>query len=252
MSIRPRQPALHILGLPIAALVLGALAVGSATAHTGAPSGITITPTGPLSIKASGTWHWSGIAGASVLSYVGFAIDWGDTASGNDIGTYHIGDGTPATNVVMQPTTPAQGSDGTFGPVSHTYALPGTYKACAIIYDLGPAKPFSTSGYHSLQAGGAGHNTDNSVDHGSQTPALCATFTLTGPSQTPVQSVPPTATPFESFQGETTRPTATPPSTSTAAPGPTQDTGFPVVLTLLIAGAMFATISYSRMARTRP
>ena len=222
------------VAFPVLAVGLAVSMVGTVTAHTGSANAITVTPTGGRSIDASGTWHWGGLGSATTLSYVGFAIDWGDVTTGNAVGTYHIGDGTPATNVVMQPTSPAQGSDGSWGPVSHTYAKAGTYTVCVIIYDLGPTKPFATTGYHSTQAGGTNHNVDNSVDHGSATPAKCATFAVADPTPTPTATPTPTptptaatssgptptptptATPFQSFEGATSVPTSTPPPTSTS------------------------------------
>src|SRR5664279_2870879 len=169
------------------------MAVGTAAAHTGTPNAMTVVPSGPLTISASGTWVWGGVASASTQSYVGFAIDWGDTTTGNAIGAYHIGDGTAGTNVIMQPTSPDRGSSGSWGSVSHTYAMPGTYKACVIIYDLGPTKPFTTTGYHSLQAGGLNHNIDNSVDHNLQVPTMCGRVDLTAPSASPSAVATPTA-----------------------------------------------------------
>jgi hypothetical protein len=252
------------LGVPLLAIGMVAMAVGTVAAHTGAPKTIVISHTGARSIDASGTWHWGGLASASMLSYVGYAIDWGDVSTGNDVGTHHIGDGTPATNLVLQPTSPAQGSDGSWGPVSHTYAKAGTYTVCVIIYDLGKTKPFATTGYHSLQAGGVGHNTDNSVDKGSAVPADCATFAVTdpspsaipsaspvqsfasaAPSASPVQSVggatsDPTNTPFETVAGETAAgQSATPPPTSTGRDAPGNNS---TPIAALLIGLAFATI----------
>jgi hypothetical protein len=246
------------LGISAVATLLVGLVVGTASAHTGTPSAITVTPTGGHSVSASGTWQWSAVAKASTPSYVGFAIDWGDITSGNAVGTYHIGDGTTATNIVMQPTTPATGSAGTFGPVSHTYALAGKYTVCVIIYDLGTTKPFATTGYHSTQAGGTNHNTDNSVDHHQQTPSFCGVVTIVDPSQSvPVVTASPTAvvtsspvgvpssspvasavvtpTPFQSFEGETSGPGITPPPTSTSDPQQPQQ-GLPLLLVMLMLG----------------
>jgi hypothetical protein len=236
-------------------------------AHTGSPGTITVTKTGPLAISASGTWSWPAMASAGTLSYVGYAIDWGDVTSGNAIGTFHIGDGTPATNVILQPTTPAQGSSGTWGAVSHTYAKAGTYNVCVIIYDLGPTKPIATTGYHSLQAGGTGHNTDNSVDHHQQVPSLCAVFDAAAATPTPGQTVagvtsPPTAgptgagatsrpTPFQSFEGATAVPTSTPPPTAAAGQPDTTDSGTPLLAVALFIGALFGSILTYKMARLR-
>jgi hypothetical protein len=249
---------------------MAVLAVGTATAHTGSSNAITVIPTGPLTISASGTWVWGGMASASTMSYVGFAIDWGDTAAGNDIGTYHVGDGTPATNWIMQPTTPAQGSSGAWGAVSHAYAKPGTYTACVIIYDLGLSKPFATTGYHSLQAGGVNHNVDNSVDKGLATPAKCATFNVAAPPTTAPTTPPttpptdppsagpsaaptvaPTATAFESFLGATSNPTATPPVTATASVPSGPDQGLPLMLFALLIGSLSTSGFVLKVAKAR-
>jgi hypothetical protein len=241
MSPRParRRPSRRVvgwLGIGLVSVSLAMVAVGSAAAHTGTGNGIVVTPAG-LSVSASGTWTWGSQASASKLSYVGFAIDWGDTSSGNDVGTHHIGDGTAATNVVMQPTTPAQGTSGTWGPISHTYAQAGTYTICAIIYDLGTSKPFLASGYHGLTAGGPTRNTDNSVDKGNAVPAICGQFVVTGPSPSAVTTVAPSASttvgPTSSVLGVTSPPTAT------ATPLPAPDQGLPLIplAFLLTSGA---------------
>jgi hypothetical protein len=245
MSSRPSRRGVQRLGVGLIAVSLALTAVGTVMAHTGSPSAITVTPTSGQSIQASGTWSWPAMATAGHLSYIGFAIDWGDVTSGNALGTFHIGDGTPATNVIMQPTSPAQGASGSWGPVSHTYAAPGIYTVCVIIYDLGLTKPFTTTGYHSLQAGGTNHNTDNSVDHGSQVPTMCGRVDLTAPSPSPTAVSSPTALPtptsFESFQGATSDPTASPPPTNAASSPSAPDPGTPALpLALLIASSLAA------------
>ncbi len=251
------------------------MAVGTATAHTGSSNSIIVMPTGPLTVSASGTWVWGGIPAEGAKYFVGFAIDWGDTATGNAVGTYHIGDGTAATNVIMQPTSPAKGPSGSWGSVSHTYAKAGMYTACVIIYDIGPTMPFATTGYHSLQAGGLGHNIDNSVDKGLRVPAKCATFTLTAPPTTPPTTPPvasseptvaptptpfesflgatsqPTTTPFESFLGATSQPTTTPPPTSTTSTPSGPDQGLPMLLFTLLFGSMLASVFVFKTAKVR-
>ncbi len=253
------------LALPVLAAGLAVSIVGTAAAHTGSGTAIAVTPTGGTSISVSGSWHWGGISTATVPSYVGYAVDWGDVTSGNDVGAYHIGDGTAATNVVMQPTTPATGGDGTWGPVSHTYAQAGTYTACVIIYDLGTNPSFATTGYHSTQAGGTNHNTDNSVDKGSATPAVCATFSVVGPSpsvtalpSTPPSGAPsasavPTATPFQSALGATSDPgsSSTPPPTATLGTPVQGDGGSPLLLLLILVMAMFGSVLVYGTSRVR-
>ena len=239
MASRPSRRVVQRLGIGLTAISLAVMLVGTVTAGSGNPNTIGVSPSGALTVQASGTWSWAEMATNSKLSYTGFAIDWGDVTSGNALGIYHIGDGTPATNVVLQPTSPAQGTSGLWGPVSHTYAAPGIYTVCVIIYDLGLTKPFTTTGYHSLQAGGTGHNTDNSVDHGLQVPAMCGRVDLTAPSASPTAVATPTS--FESFQGATSDPSTSPPPTDAAGSPSAPDPGAPALpLALLIASSLAA------------
>jgi hypothetical protein len=229
------------LGVPLVAISLVLMAAGVVSAGAGDPTSISVTPTGPLAVSASGNWAWAEMATASTLSYAGYAIDWGDVTSGNAVGTYHIGDGTAATNVVMQPTTPAQGSSGSWGPATHTYAKAGTYSVCVILYDLGQVKPFKTTGYQSLRAGGTARNTDNSVEKNGQGSAKCATIEVGGSS----------ASPFESFQGETATPDSTAPPTSTAGGSSSPDHGIPVPAILMLVGSMLGSVIVFKTVKPR-
>jgi hypothetical protein len=253
MSFNRSRRRVASLGIPFAAISLLLVAAGVVSAGAGGPDPIQVHQTAPLTVSASGTWSWPELASASKLSYAGFAIDWGDVTSGNQVGPYHIGDGTPATNIVMQPTTPAQGASGSWGPVSHTYAKAGTYTVCVIIYDLGQVKPFKTTGYHSLQAGGTGRNKDNSVDEKLDVPASCGTIDVTEPTASPIESFQgETATPFESFQGETATPDSTAPTTSTAGDASAPDQGIPVPALLLLFGSMLGSILVFKTVKPRP
>lgn len=230
MSSRPSRRGVQRLSIGLIATSLALMAVGTVTAESGSPDTIGLSQTAPLTVQASGTWSWAEMATASKLSYTGYAIDWGDLSSGNAVGPYHIGDGTPATNVILQPTSPAQGPNGSWGPVSHAYAAPGTYTVCVILYDLGEVKPFKTTGYHSLQAGGTGRNTDNSVDNKNQVPSMCSRIEVANPSPTP----------FESFQGETSQPTS--PPTGTASTLPEQNGGVPTLSLALLIGSCLVSV----------
>ncbi len=252
MSFHRGRQALIRLGIPIVAISLSLMAAGTVLAGSGTPDTVHVTQVGPLTVSAAGTWSWPEMATASKLSYTGFAIDWGDVTSGNAVGSFHVGDGTAATNVVLQPTSPAQGSSGSFGPVTHTYAKAGSYQVCAILYDLGEVTPFATSGYHSLLAGGPGHNTDNSVDSKQQVSGLCTSLDVTDPTPSPFQSFQgETATPFQSFQGETSNPTSTPPPTTTdnGSSGPTQS--LPLLALAILFGSMLTSGFVLRMQRVR-
>lgn len=253
MSSRPGRRGVERFGIGLVAISLAFMAVSTATAHSGSPDTVTVTQTGPLTVQASGTWSWAEMATASKVSYAGYAIDWGDVATGNALGSYHIGDGTPATNVVLQPTTPPQGSSGSLGPVSHTYAAPGTYIVCVILYDLGDVKPFKATGYHGLKATGTSRNTDNSVDNKNQVPAMCASIDVIVPTSTPVVS--PTSqessTPFESFQGITFDPTNTPPATNTAGAPAWPDQGLLTLPLVLLVGSSLGSVLVFKTIKVR-
>ena len=243
-----RRSIVFVGGTSLALIVAGMVSAGS-----GSPSNIVLDNQSGSSIQVSGTWSWPEMATATRLSYTGFAIDWGDVSSGNTVGSYHVGDGTAATNVVMQPTSPAQGSSGSWGPVSHAYAAPGSYHVCAILYDLGEVKPFKTTGYHSLQAGGVGRNTDNSVDQNNEPAALCLDVVVTEATPTPAPSgVAETPTPFQSFQGFTAVPSNTPPSTGTAGdPGGGSSGGLPIVILLAFGSIAVLAVQSLRLQRVR-
>jgi hypothetical protein len=249
MSSRSSRQRVLRVGAGLMSIFLLLAAVGMANADTGTSGAMNVIKNG-LSVQVSGTWTWPEEATVVNKHYAGFAIDWGDVTSGNQVGTFHIGDGTAATNVIMQPTTPDRGTSGSWGPASHTYAKAGSYTACVIMYDLGAVKPFKTTGYHSLQAGGTGHNVDNAVDRLGAQGAVCATFDVAPnvptpavtPTPTPFQSFEgatatpaPTPTPFQSFQGATAVTGSTPPPTSTG-PGPVPPSnGGPAIPLLLLA-----------------
>jgi hypothetical protein len=250
-SVRAFRRWLVVLaGSSLALIIAGMVSAGS-----GSPSNIVLDGQAGLTVQVSGTWSWPEMATATRLSYTGFAIDWGDVTSGNAVGSYHVGDGTAATNVVMQPTSPSQGASGNWGPVSHTYAAPGSYHVCVILYDLGEVKPFKTTGYHSLQAGGIGRNTDNSVDQNNQPSALCLDLPVVQPSPSAAPSgtgVSETPTPFESFQGFTAVPSNTPPSTGTTGSiGGGSSSGLPIALLLAFGSVAVLAVQSLRLQRQR-
>jgi hypothetical protein len=269
MSSRSSRRRVTRLGAGLVSIGLALAAAGLVNADTGASSAVHVSMNG-LSAQVSGTWTWPANAANGQLHYAGFAIDWGDVTTGNQVGTFHIGDGTPATDVVMQPTTPDRGTSGSWGPVGHTYAKAGTYTACVIMYDIGEVKPFKTTGYHSLQAGGPGHNVDNAVEHGNTAGAVCATFdvvAVTPPpaatppaaTPTPVQSVEgatatpaATPTPFQSVQGVTAVPVASAPPTATSSGSATPGNGGPALpLLLLTLSCLFGAIAFKPVRAAR-
>ncbi len=268
MSSRSSRRRVLRLGAGLVSMCLALAAAGLVNADTGSPSSVNVTQNG-LSIQASGTWSWATNANNGQLHYAGFAIDWGDVSVGNQLGTYHIGDGTAATNLVMQPTTPDRGTSGTWGPVDHTYATAGTYTACVIMYDIGQVHPYKTTGYHSLQATGTGRNKDNAVDDQEIGGVQCATFDVVDPTPTPTPTPVATPTPFQSLQGATATPAATPTpfqsiQGATALPAPTAPptatnagsvapaNGGPAVpLLLLVLSCLFGAIAFKPVRAAR-
>ncbi|MGZ6272688.1 MAG: hypothetical protein ACXWM8_00110 [Candidatus Limnocylindrales bacterium] len=220
MPSRVSRRAVSRLVAGLAGMSLVMTAVGFADAGSGWPSGIKTTQN-DFTVTASGTWSWPEMDTNPKLSWTGFAMSWGDLTSGNTLGAYHLGDGTAATNLVTM--IPVQGDQGPWGPVSHTYAVAGTYTVCVIIYDLGEVQPFKTIGYHSTKASGTSRNSDNSVDNQTAPPVECSTIAVGGeggPTETPTPT--PTATPTAT---PTETPTPTPSPTPTPTPSPTQTFG---------------------------
>jgi hypothetical protein len=268
MSSRSSRRRATRLGAGLVSIFLALIAAGLVNADTGSSGAVTVSKNG-LAVQVSGTWSWPHNALNGKLHYAGFAIDWGDVTSGNQVGPHHIGDGTAATNIVMQPTMPDLGTSGSWGPVSHTYATAGTYTACVIMYDIGEVKPFKTTGYHSLQAGGTGHNTDNAVDDGNTAGVVCATFDVVAPTPTPTLAPPATPTPgqsvegvtatptmaptpFQSVQGVTAVPVSTAPPTATDSGSVPPSNGGPAVPLLLLAlSCLFGAIAVKPVIQSR-
>jgi len=269
MASRPNRRRVWRVAAVLTSLALALAAAGAVNAHAGNPASIQVMQTGDLTVQASGSWTWGEMATASKLSYAGFALDWGDTTTGNAVpkpggGDYHIGDGTAATNIVIHPTSPAQGAAGTWGPVSHTYAQSGTYMVCVVVYDLGEVTPFKTSGYHGLTAGGPDRNTDNSAEKHSTGSSSCVSLDVVVPTASPTTaptaspttapttaSTSPapsatdsaTATPTQAVQGATSQPSGTPPATATLPiDTPNNGSALPFAFLLLFAGSGLFTV----------
>ncbi len=271
MLSRPKRQRLQIVGAGLASLVLTlAAVVGLASAHTGKPATISASVSGS-SVTVQGTWTWSSQATATAQYKVGYAIDWGDvTNGGNAVGTFHIGDGTAATNVVMTNVSPSSGSSGSFGPTGHTYAAPGTYTICVLIYDVGPVLATSqpTSGQFSLVAGGVGHNPDNSVQENLTPGTQCATVQVAAATATATAT--PTATPtptstvagasgtpaptaFETFLGETAVPSIAPtlPPTATGSGSGSSGGSGSIPLILLAFSMILGVVALRPIAQAR-
>ena len=139
-------------------------------------------------VTISGTWAWTTHHSDCTKDRagVGIAIDWNDpNAPGNHVTTLNgvsIDVGTPSDNAVHT-TSGGTGltgftcgtfngsyNTGTFSGQIHTYsgALPST--VCALAYDV-HGKNGTAGGDKEVTAGGSGHNSDNSAEKNSQTPA---------------------------------------------------------------------------------
>ncbi len=264
---------LRVGGASTASILLAVAAfAGMASAHTGKPASISATVNG-TQVSVQGSWTWASQATATLQYRIGYAIDWGDVTSGNAVGTFHIGDGTPATNVVLTNTSPKSGASGAWGPATHTYAAPGTYTVCVIMYDVGPVSATSEppSGQFSLVAGGTGHNPDNSVEELMSPPTQCTqvqaaaaatptptatatpTATTTASGTTPATPAP-TETPLQTLLGVTAVPSlASLPPTSTSTTGSGSGSGTPmgVTLILLALSMLFGVVAIKPLAESR-
>jgi len=172
-----------------ALLAAGFLLAGAASVLADAPDPATIdVETDGLTVTVSGTWVWPEQddpcgPGTRTNRAAGWAADWGDGWTGNFVqgkdaprGTgFHMGG--PTDNVVYRSDAndgrgdcgsalPGGGVTGSWGPLSHTYAEPGTYELCVVTYDVhytmtgGVPVPKAAK---ELLAGGPVHNPDNSA-----------------------------------------------------------------------------------------
>lgn len=158
----------------------GAFVAASAmAAMADSPSPTTITanvannagptpPAGTVTVTVSGALAWKNGGQCGTNKGAGYAIAWGDPDSpGNPVsGSVAVGTtsstfGQPADNAVH--ASNCNGTTASFGPISHIYASSAKLPAqvCAVAYHFDNK---SATGAHSLIAGGAGHNTDNSLE----------------------------------------------------------------------------------------
>lgn len=172
-----------------ALLAAGFVLLGAASVLADAPDPATIDVTADgLTVTVSGTWVWPEQdepcgPGTRTNRAAGWAADWGDGFAGNFVqsrdapkGTgFHMGG--PTDNLVYRSDAndgrgdcgtglPGGGVAGAWGPLSHTYAEPGTYTLCVVTYDVhytmvgGVPVPKAAK---EVLAGGAIHNPDNSA-----------------------------------------------------------------------------------------
>lgn len=149
---------------------------------------------GTHTLTLSGGWVWNRGCDERI---VGWEVDWNDpNQPGNVVGTVNgvttdVGAATanslnPADNTVdIEPqncTQESSGSSGNWGPISHRYAASvKSVDVCVVVYDTKGTE--RASGRHSLVAGGANHNTDNSVEenfNASQNGCFTTRFTFPG------------------------------------------------------------------------
>jgi hypothetical protein len=110
------------LGAIIGALALVISVAGVASADTGAPASINLTPTA-LDVSASGTVTWDGCTAGNTDKWIGWTVDWGD---GNSDAVVATGSAPCTDDVATQ----------VWGADTHTYASAGTMHVCVTIYDV--------------------------------------------------------------------------------------------------------------------
>jgi len=125
-------------------------------------------PAGTVTVTVSGNLAWKNGGACGNNKFAGYAIVWGDKLNpGFPVsGTVAVGTtldkfGEGVDNLVHD--SACNGNTATFGPAHHTYASSTDMPAqvCAVAYHYDNK---SASGSHSRIAGGAGHNTDNSLE----------------------------------------------------------------------------------------
>lgn len=188
--VRPRSLRRHIVGIPLAAAALVLAGAAAVTADSADPVTIDVQQDG-LTVTLSGTWKWlekSAPCGPGTLTNraTGWQADWDDGFTGNPVPSrrgpiglfYHMG--SPTDNLVYRssandgrgdcgvaaPSGP--GVVGTWGPISHTYAEPGEYNVCVLMYDVRYKRTTTgqivLSDAKQLRAGGPNRNRDNSAE----------------------------------------------------------------------------------------
>lgn len=175
-----------------------------------------------MTATVSGSWTWDGRKPGCDDKYAGWQVHWSDPDDpGNPLkdGTgYFVG--TASDNTIR--TNQECAAAGVTSPMSHTYATPGTYTVCIVMYDIHRGD-LGKSGGHGSVAGGPDRNKDNSVEDGKLAfggPG-CTQLTIAAPpTPTPTPSPPPTPTPSPT-PTPTPTPSPTPTATPTRSPGAT-------------------------------
>jgi uncharacterized repeat protein (TIGR01451 family) len=165
-------------------------------------------PDGTITVTVTGSWQWGNkecdklvnVDTPSPKDYTGWQVSWGDNTV-NQLGSTGIYVGGTGDNTVAIPTTSCTndgsgGSSGTFDQtLSHTYAA-GTsladIEACVVTYHVS-SDSLDGTGKHSLVAGGANNNSDNSVQENEETPADgCVPVTISSPPDVAIVKTGPT------------------------------------------------------------
>lgn len=172
-----------LLAAVVAATSLLATLAPVALADYAEPTFVDVDVSG-LQVTVTGTYDWrSRLVCDPTTRYAGWAVAWNDPADpGNPIDDSGIRVGTATDNSVHTNGdcgTVVNGVlEGTFGPLTHTYSQPGTYRICVILYDIHTGEediPFR----HNRIAAGPERNRDNTVDrNGESLAAQCPSVVI--------------------------------------------------------------------------
>jgi uncharacterized repeat protein (TIGR01451 family) len=198
----------RLFGVAAAAVVLAVAGWGAvgALASSGTATGSVTVTTNGLTATLSGTWSWPDMKapcgpGTMADRAVGWAVQWGDGFTGNRVlakgskpAAAYYDVGTASDNIVHRSsangglgdcgTTASGPAHGTWGPIMHTYAQPGTYTACVVIYDVHYRKTDSgqiaptdskqlVAGSNATPYRPGDHNSDNSAENNTSAGTQC-------------------------------------------------------------------------------
>ncbi|MFO1539794.1 MAG: hypothetical protein ACKOTZ_05005, partial [Chloroflexota bacterium] len=176
------------IAIPLAAGAMVLAFAAGAAADSPDPLTIDVEQDG-YTVTLTGTWEWPQKnapcgPGTRTNRAAGWAVDWDEGFTGNAVPSkkgpaglmYHMGSAddnlvnrSSANNGLGDCGVAADGGGvtGTWGPISYTYAAPGTYEVCVLLYDVrykqsgGQTVVYDTK---QLVAGGSNRNRDNSAE----------------------------------------------------------------------------------------